>query len=162
MKIYEWTLFVFVSFFTFISCSTHSLVRVRSLEKFLKSHDLEYTVDSEGDFRILSAGEKQPRDVWIRGDINYSGSIGIREIFTFSSLLGPLELSRVSRVLLLDNLQTRVMGSWSLLKDHERDQYLILYTVKAPLNAKEDYILQAIKESSEAAMILERVLSPGL
>jgi hypothetical protein len=161
MRISTQFLTVFLIILSLSSCSSRSLEKNRALENFLKD-SFTYTIDHEGDYRIISDGESLMRDVWIRGHINYSGTVGIREIFTFSSLLSPVELNHVSRVLLMDNLQTRVMGSWSLLKDSSSDQYLILYTVKAPLNAKEKYIYQAMREASEAAMIMERVLSPNI
>jgi len=142
------------------SCSFRTLTRNRSLEKFLKSQHFEYSIDDEGDYQIFSDKKNLPGDVWIRGKINFSGTVGIREIFAFSPLLGESELNQVSRVLLLDNAQTRVMGSWSVLRDAGSGKYLILYIVKAPLYANKDFILQAVKETSEAVVVLEKVLFP--
>ncbi len=160
MKSIKTVLFLVIFLLMINSCSFRTLHRNGSLERFLKRSNLEYSVDKEGDYRIFSNSENLPGDVWIRGRVNYSGSVGIREIFAFSPLLAESELGKISSILLLDNAQTRVMGSWAVLKDAGSGKYLVLYIVKAPLYAGRDYILQAVKETSEAVSVLEKVLFP--
>ena len=129
-----------------------------NIASFLEKQALDYEIDNEGDFHISGNSDFPVRDVWIRGHINHSGDVGIREIFSLSTRVSGEEIEKIAPVLLVDNTQTRVIGSWSLVKD--KDIFLILYTVKAPVCAEEVYILQSMKEVSEAATVLERVLSP--
>ncbi len=120
---------------------------------------LSYRIDRDGDYRIAQNETFPVREVWIRGHCNKAGLMGIREIFTLYTLNSQEELDRLAPILLVDNMQTRVMGSWSAVRDVERKQFLVLYIIKAPLNADRRYVMQAIKEASEAALILEKVLS---
>ncbi len=144
----------------FLSCSTEILVNSDRIASFLEEESLEYEIDNEGDFRIVGNDSFPGRDVWVRGHMNRSADVDVREIFSLSAKVNGSEIEKIAPVLLVDNTQTRVIGSWSLVKDDERDVYLILYTVKAPVCAEREYILQAIKEVAQAAAVLERVLSP--
>ena len=153
-------LFVLFSSSLFLSCSQDLLGNNDRIASFLEEEALEYEIDHEGDFRIIGNGTFPGRDVWIRGHINHSGDVGVREIFSLSARVNGYEIEKIAPVLLVDNTQTRVIGSWSLIRDDERDIFLIIYTVKAPVCARKDYILQSLKEVSEAASVLERVLSP--
>ncbi len=141
------------------SCGRNILKDTDHIENFLSRQGLSYTVDQDGDYRIDKNENLPVRDVWIRGRCNRAGLMGIREIFTVSSLDSQKELDRLAPILLVDNMQTRVMGSWSAVKEPEQNQFLVLYIIKAPLNADRRYALQALKEASEAALILEKVLA---
>ncbi|MBF9017667.1 MULTISPECIES: hypothetical protein [unclassified Oceanispirochaeta] len=150
----------------FVSCTAGPLKNSKSLEDFFHDENLNYIMDNEGDFRILADGVSILKDVWIRGQLNHSGSVAIREIFSVSLIISEEELDSLSRVLLLDNMQTRIMGSWSIMIEDNPDSinknYLVLYTVKAGLDSDNKYILQAVREAAEAASTLEQVLSPGI
>lgn len=162
--IYRKLFYLFLILF-FISCEATPLKDSKSLEKFLVDENLGYVIDKEGDFRILADGITLNKDIWIRAQLNHSASVAIREIFSVSILISENELNTLSRVLLLDNMQTRIMGSWSImLEDNpksDKKNYLVLYTVKAGLDSDEKYILQAIRETAEAASTLEKVLLLG-
>jgi len=140
------------------SCSFSTLLRNNSLERFLRRNGLEYSIDNEGDYQILSKPGILQGNVWIRGKINFSGTVGMREIFGFTPPLEESELCKVSSLLLQDNAQTRVMGSWAILRETDSGRYLVLYIVKAPLYSNKEFILQAMKETSEAVSVLEKVL----
>lgn len=159
-------LFYLFLFIFFISCGESPLMSSKSLEKFLVDENLNYIIDKEGDFKILADAAILNKDVWIRTQLNHSASVAVREIFSVSILISEDELNSLSRVLLLDNMQTRIMGSWSIMLEgnpkNDKKKYLVLYTVKAGLDSDEKYILQAIKETSEAAYTLEKVLFLGI
>ncbi|MDC7234128.1 MAG: hypothetical protein PQJ58_12915 [Spirochaetales bacterium] len=147
----------------FISCSADPLADSESLASFFEQQGFDYSIDKEGDFRIPADSGSIPKDVWIRGQLNFAGDTAVREIFSVSLVVSEEEMATLGRVLLQDNMQTRIMGSWSVVPESggsDSNTYIVIYTVKAGINADRDYILQAVYETASAAAALERVLSP--
>ncbi|MDC7240679.1 MAG: hypothetical protein PQJ50_09995 [Spirochaetales bacterium] len=144
----------------FASCSARPLKNNSRITRFLESEKWDYRIDNEGDFMIVSGQDSISREVWIRGHLNYSGEVAVREIFSASSFISESDLDSVSRVLLEDNMQTRIMGSWSIIRDEGQNRFVAVYIIKAGLNADKSYIKQGVMEASEAVDTLERVLLP--
>ncbi len=160
MKVLKHTAFLLALAILLCSCGSNPLKSNSRIIHFLDSEELPYRIDGEGDFMIAGGRGLQARDVWIRGHLNYSGDTAVREIFSASNFLSENDLDAVSRVLLEDNMQTRIMGSWAIIRDEGQDRFLVVYIIKAGLDADKDYIRQAVMEASEAVDILEKVLLP--
>jgi len=143
----------------FLSCRAAPLKNNRTIEKYLQKNRLSYDVDAEGDFMVTYRLEdRTEQTVWIRGQMNYSGEEPIREVFSVGAVLDQEQVDYLSRYLLLDNFQTRVMGSWALLENDSDSRAVLLYVVKSPLNAGPDYLESALRETAYAAEIMKSVI----
>lgn len=152
--------FLIISLLTsLLSCSAGMLRDETAIEKFLTRNNYDFLIDEEGDFRLkISLDDQTENTVWIRSKLNYSGDSPVREIFSVAAILDSEQCEYISRFLLQDNLQTRVMGSWAFMKDEGDERVILIYLLKLPLSTGNDYLIDALSEAVLAAEVMNSVI----
>jgi hypothetical protein len=149
-----------IGFFLFLSCTPAPLKDEASIEKFLMRNQYLFSIDPEGDYKLTIPLENQgENNVWIRKDVNFSGNEAVREIFSVGAVLDEIQTTYLSKYLLQDNLQTRVMGSWAYMRNDRNKTVVLIYLIKLPLATDSDYLKNALSEAAFAAEVMERVIN---
>ena len=142
-----------------ISCSFDPLRNEESIEQFLTSSNIAFSIDAEGDYKLTIPLEDQNKySVWIRKELNYSGNKAVREIFSVGALLTEEQTDYLSSYLLQDNYQTRILGNWAYMKDSTDDRVILIYLIKLPVSTNADYLAYALKEAAFAAGVMKSVV----
>jgi len=142
-----------------ISCTVRALKNETTIEKFLNRNHYDFLIDEETDYRLkISLDDETENTVWIRNKLNYSGDTAVREIFSVAAVLDNEQGEYISRFLLQDNLQTRVMGSWAFMKNDSDQRVILIYLLKLPLSTDDEYIRDALSEAAFAAEVMKSVI----
>jgi hypothetical protein len=123
----------------------------------LNNLDIKYTVDSDGDYRIvynLSNGRTQMG--FIRSNTYKFAGIEMREIFSYG-LLSVNEFGvKISNYLLRENTNKKI-GSWGI--ERSGDKYAASFTAKISSDLKGDALVAVIIAVLNTADELERGLT---
>ena len=140
-------------------CKDRPLSDSKTIETFLNENGYEYSIDSEGDYKVrIVLSDNQTTPVWIRKDLNFTGDQAVREIFSVGAYLSEEESEYLAGYLLQDNFHTRVMGSWAYISNPEKQQILVMYLLKLPQDVGPSFLNEALREAAFAANVMESVV----
>ena len=115
----------------------------------LKALDMSYTIDDDGDFKIICDTENgRSQIVWVISETDSYQGAEIREIFSFG-YDGYIGESLMSYMLKESNVNK--MGAWGINDDAD----LAVFTVRVPADCDEDTLYAAIWMAAYVADELE-------
>jgi len=142
------------------SCGERVLNHDPVVRQFLDEKEYTYEIDPEGDFIVqFPLAEGHFQEVWIRSRVNVYEDQRIREIFSLAhSHQGSLPRALANQ-LLLDSYQNRFLGSWTVVRSEETDEYLIVFLCKVLADPYFPLFEPALRESAFAAFELNQLFS---
>ena len=122
----------------------------------LDSLDIEYEVDSDGDYKLTFAvGEDRSQIVWIRSATEKFGSLKVREIWSPGYKFSGTQLPVAVANRLLEHSHGLILGGWTKQK-----QFAML-AVKIPVSSTPEQLRDAARAAANAADEIEGELTPG-
>lgn len=119
------------------------------VEKALKKLDLKYTVDNEGDFKLVFTTEgDRTQVVFINSKTETLRKMEIREIWSPAAKFSSKPSAALSQALLEKNASFKI-GSYSYKK--AGDAYFLVFTVQISANASAEELLSVVIGVAETA-----------
>lgn len=127
-----------------------------SIAPLLKARNTPYTVDDDGDYRILvNVGEGRSQIVWVRSVVHETDKQRIREIWTYGYRSEENRIpANVANRLLSENFDL-ILGAWA------RSEGNAVLVLKIPANADADTLDEAIDLSASIGDRMEQKLVTG-
>ncbi len=124
------------------------------IKRILKKKKLKYTIDEDGDFKILYQYDDGRTQIgFIRSRTEEFQGIEIREIWSYAYKSESEQLpAEVANSLLADTFQNK-MGAWA------KDGPYALYVTKLAANAKANDVISALDFTMQVADDIEITLS---
>ena len=144
----------------FLLISLDSCNSEKNLGKQLNKLKLNYTIDSEGDFRVkISLPGNGDVEVGIRNSAELpENPVRIREIWSVAARI-PGELPRgLAENLLKDSWSTGHMGGWALAGTTSEGKKVLVYLNRIPESASKELLYQALQDAARSATGLHNAL----
>ena len=127
-----------------------------TIKKQLDSLNIEYKVDSDGDYKFtFDVGGGRTQVVWIRSKTDAYKSLKVREIWSPGYKYAGAELPVKIANRLLEHSHGLILGGWTKQK-----QFAML-SVKIPTTASPAQLRDAAEAAAGAADEIEQELTPG-
>lgn len=129
-----------------------------TVEKQLKSMDVHYDVDDDGDYKVIfETGKDGARSqvVFVRSPVESYGSLRVRELWSpgYRASGEAFPASVANR--LLESSQDQKLGGWV-----KQGEYAV-FVVKIDAGASAQQLRDAMEAASEVADEIEAELTPG-
>jgi len=144
------------AFFILSSCSPE-----KHLEKQLRTIGYEYSLDSEGDYRVQVAiqGDRIVR-VGLSAHSDFMGDdIRVRKIWSVAGRFPEKLPEGLSENLLGDSWSTRIFGSWALAGTTSDGKKVLVYISRIPAESSTDLLHAALIDAAVSAEGLHEALS---
>jgi len=124
------------------------------VRKALDELELKYTIDSDGDFRVLfDMGEGRSQLAIIRSSTSKYRNLEVREIWSVGYKSEGKQFPQEVANALLEDTFPKKLGAWAKLDD------LAVFVVKFPADADNETLLSCLKLALEAADAMEEKLT---
>lgn len=122
----------------------------------LKAHGTPYTIDDDGDYRILvDLGDDRTQIVWVRSVVHETGEQRIREVWTYGYRSDERRIpATVANRLLSENFDL-ILGAWA------RSEGNAVLVLKIPADADADTLNEAIDLAASIGDRMEKQLVSG-
>ncbi len=129
------------------------------VEKQLQALGLKYQVDKDGDYKLVfQAGDNRTQVVFINSATNKVSGVEIREIWS-PAYVGKEPPSGELLQKVLEDSQKRTLGSWQLMVNKDRSQFVLNYAVKLPVEGDDALVKVACGVCAQTADKLENEIS---
>ena len=122
----------------------------------LEAHDTPFTVDDDGDYRILvDVGDERTQIVWVRSVVHETDEQRIREVWTYGYRSEERRIpANVANRLLSENFEL-ILGAWA------RSEGNAVLVLKIPASASAEALNEAIDLAASIGDRMEKRLGPG-
>lgn len=124
--------------------------------RLLKAMDTPYTIDDDGDYRILvDLGDERSQIVWVRSAVHEAANQRVREIWTYGYRSSERRIpANVANRLLSQNFEL-ILGAWA------RSEGNAVLVVKIPADADAEALDAAIDLTASIGDGMEQKLVAG-
>ncbi len=133
----------------------------KPVERILKKLKLGYTIDTEGDYRVmveLPDGRKASAGVSAHTTL-LDGNVRVREIWSVAVRI-PGELpEELAENLMGDTWSSRKFGSWALAGMTSDGRHVLVYITRIPEKSSPRVFHAALMDSAESALDLRNALT---
>jgi len=138
---------------------TPATVADARVERLLKEVTAEYSVDADGDFRLVyDIGGGRSQIVWIPSGTSDFGALEIRQIWSIAHRSrGPLPADLANR--LLDRNGAVILGAW--LTEQAGDEVGVIFAVQVAAETDALALRSAIHAVATTADAMEKDLTGG-
>ena len=138
-----------------ISCSNRTAV-----EKHLHALNLEYSIDSEGDYRVrMILDTDREVQVGIKALAEQMGvNAEVREIWSVAARIPDALPDGLAEDLLEDSWSSRGFGAWALAGSTSLGRQVLVYIVRIPEPSTTSILLAALQDAAESAQGLHDAL----
>jgi hypothetical protein len=124
------------------------------VRKILKAEDVQYTVDSDGDFKVIyDMGDDRTQMAFIRSTTETYQNMEIREIWSFGYESENDVFPAAIATKLLEDTFIKKLGAWAKAGNRA------LFVVKLSANADAETLLNALQMALESADEMEEQLT---
>jgi len=149
------SLFFFVLFFGLTSCGDE-----KSVEKQLKKLNLDYSIDSEGDYRVLVIlpGNRKAQVGVSAHTQTLEGNVKVRQLWSVAVRIPGDLPDGLAENLLGDSWSTRNWGAWALAGTTSDGRQVLVYVSRIPGSSSLKVFRSAIMDCAESAHGLHEAL----
>jgi hypothetical protein len=127
------------------------------VEKLLKAAELNYVIDSDGDFRLLNdVGEGRSQIVWILSNTSTLGTLEIREVWSVAMRSSEPLSAEIANRLLAQNGMVK-LGAWQVRRMGEN--YVAIFSAQINANTDQRSLLLALHAVTTTADAMEKELT---
>lgn len=135
----------------------HAAAADPALEKLLKSADLQYETDDDGDYKVVVEWDKEKRSqlVYLSGNVEELGGMRIYTAFSPAHVFGDAGIDAArARQLLQDNAKYKI-GGWEIAGKN------LYFSTKFPTTVSAAQLHALVVTTAELADNMELDLTPG-